>query len=154
MDVRVTNTIASATQRLPMSYHHIGRAHPRSHPVVSFPSHTPNEPSFCQEAGPMTTQQRYAMPVEPSEAIIPSRFDSLLRWEYEDGRASLLNLYEKGKERQWNSNGRIDWTQDLDPENPQELPDEQISIYGSDIWNRLTAKNGANLPRHRHARQP
>jgi hypothetical protein len=101
----------------------------------------------------MTTQERYAMPVEPSEAIIPSRFDSLMRWEYEDGRAPLLNLYEKGKERQWNSNRRIDWTQDLDPENPQELPDEQISIYGSDIWNRLTAKERANLRRHVQAQQ-
>ena len=80
----------------------------------------------------MTTQQRYAMPVDPNEAIIPGQFDSLMRWEYEDGRASLLKLYEKGKERQWNGNSRIDWSLDLDPENPQELPDEQISIFGSD----------------------
>src|SRR5438477_5692852 len=101
----------------------------------------------------MTTQQRYAMPVDPSEWIVPSRFDSLMRWEYEDGRASLLNLYEKGKERQWNGNTRIDWSLDLDPENPQELPDEQISIFGSDIWNRLTPKERANLRRHVQAQQ-
>ena len=101
----------------------------------------------------MTTQQRYAMPVDPSEWIIPSRFDSLMRWEYEDGRRSLLNLYEKGKERQWNGNTRIDWSLDLDPENPQELPDEQISIFGSDIWNRLTPKERANLRRHVQAQQ-
>ena len=79
----------------------------------------------------MTTHQRYAMPVDPTEAIIPGRFDSLMRWEYEDGRDSLLKLYEKGKERQWDGNTRIDWSQDLDPENPQELPDESISIFGS-----------------------
>ena len=72
----------------------------------------------------MTTQQRYAMPVDPNEAIIPGQFDSLMRWEYEDGRASLLKLYDKGKERQWDGNSRIDWSLDLDPENPQELPDE------------------------------
>ena len=101
----------------------------------------------------MTTQQRYAMPVDPSEAIIPGQFDSLMRWEYEDGRASLLKLYEKGKERQWNGNSRIDWSQDLDPENPQELPDEQISIFGSDIWNRLTKQERANLRRHFQAWQ-
>ena len=101
----------------------------------------------------MTTQQRYAMPVDPPEWIIPSRFDSLMRWEYEDGRASLLNLYEKGKERQWNGNTRIDWSLDLDPENPQELPDEQISIFGSDIWNRLTKPERANLRRHLQAQQ-
>jgi P-aminobenzoate N-oxygenase AurF len=101
----------------------------------------------------MTTQQRYAIPVDPNEWIIPSRFDSLLRWEYEDGRASLLNLYEKGKERQWNGNTRIDWSLDLDPENPQELPDEQISIFGSDIWNKLTPGERANLRRHLQAQQ-
>jgi len=101
----------------------------------------------------MTTQQRYAIPVDPSEWSLLSRFDSLMRWEYQDGRASLLNLYEKGKERQWNGNTRIDWSLDLDPENPQELPDEQISIFGSDIWNRLTPKERANLRRHMQAQQ-
>ena len=101
----------------------------------------------------MSTHQRYAIPVDPSEWSIPSRFDSLVRWEYEDGRASLLNLYEKGKERQWNGTSRIDWSLDLDPENPQELPDEQISIFGSDIWNRLTAGERANLRRHLQAQQ-
>jgi hypothetical protein len=101
----------------------------------------------------MTTQQRYAIPVDPNQWIIPSRFDSLLRWEYEDGRASLLNLYEKGKERQWNGNTRIDWSLELDPENPQELPDEQISIFGSDIWNKLTPGERADLRRHLQAQQ-
>ena len=101
----------------------------------------------------MSTQERFAIPVEPREWIIPSGFDSLMRWEYEDGRVSLLNLYEKGKERQWNGNTRIDWSLDLDPENPQELPDEQISIFGSDIWNRLTKPERANLRRHLQAQQ-
>jgi len=45
----------------------------------------------------MTTHQRYAIPVDPIEWTLPSRFDSLIRWEYEDGRDSLLKLYEKGK---------------------------------------------------------
>jgi len=101
----------------------------------------------------MTTRQRYAMAVDPPEWTIPSAFDSLMRWEYEDGRASLLNLYEKGKDRQWNGNTRIDWSLNLDPENPQELPDEQISIFGSDIWNRMTKSERATLRRHLQAQQ-
>jgi para-aminobenzoate N-oxygenase AurF len=101
----------------------------------------------------MSTHQRYAIPVDPGEWIIPSRFDSLVQWEYDDGRASLLNLYEKGKERQWNGASRIDWSLDLDPENPQELPDEQIAIHGSDIWHRLTARERAELRRHLQAQQ-
>jgi len=101
----------------------------------------------------MTTQHRYAMPVDPVDWTLPTHFESLLRWEYEDGRDSLLRLYEKGKERQWNGNTRIDWSLDLDPENPQELPDEQISIFGSDIWNKLTKQERANLRRHLQAQQ-
>ncbi len=72
----------------------------------------------------MTTERRYAMPVSETGWTIPAGFESVLRWEYADGRQSLLNLYEKGKNRQWNANDRIDWTLDLDPENPQGLPDE------------------------------
>ena len=34
---------------------------------------------------------------------------------------------------QWDAEKRIDWSLDLDPENPMELPDESISIYGSDV---------------------
>jgi hypothetical protein len=101
----------------------------------------------------MTTHDRYAMPVDPIDWTLPTHFESLLRWEYEDGRDSLLRLYEKGKERQWNGNTRIDWSLDLDPENPQELPDEQISIFGSDIWNRMTKQERANLRRHLQAQQ-
>ena len=101
----------------------------------------------------MTTERRYAMPVSETGWAIPAGFESVLRWEYADGRQSLLNLYEKGKNRQWNANDRIDWTLDLDPENPQGLPDKQISIYGSDIWSRLTATERANLRRHLQAQQ-
>src|SRR4029077_14218870 len=75
-------------------------------------------------------------------------FDTVFRWEYEDGRGALLTLYEKGKALQWNTNSRIDWSQDLDPENPQELPDESIPIHGSDVWGRLTRAERARVRRH------
>jgi hypothetical protein len=96
----------------------------------------------------MTTQSRYAIPVEETEWSVSAGFGSVFRWEYQDGRESLLRLYEKGKNLQWNATSRIDWSQDLDPENPQELPDEAISIYGSDVWNRLSRSERANLRRH------
>jgi hypothetical protein len=64
-----------------------------------------------------------------------------------------MNLYEKGKNLQWNVNSRIDWSQNLDPENPQELPDESVSIFGSDVWNRLSKKEKANVRRHQQAWQ-
>jgi hypothetical protein len=101
----------------------------------------------------MTTTRRYAIPVDDAAWRVPNTFDTVFRWEYEEGRDSLLNLYEKGKKLQWNTNTRIDWSQDLDPENPQELPDESISIFGSDVWERLGRKERANVRRHVQAWQ-
>jgi len=101
----------------------------------------------------MTTGNRYARPVESEEWRVSERFDTVFKWEYEDLRPSLKTLYEKGKNLQWNTTTRIDWSQDLDPENPQELPDESVSIFGSRVWERLTAKERANVRRHQQAWQ-
>ncbi|HXJ33030.1 MAG TPA: ferritin-like domain-containing protein [Candidatus Eisenbacteria bacterium] len=101
----------------------------------------------------MTTQNLYARPTEGTEWNAPQRFDASFRWEYQDGREKLLNLYEKGKRLQWNANERIDWSQELDPENPSGLPDETVPIFGSPVWDRLTAKEKANLRRHFQAWQ-
>src|SRR5206468_2044140 len=101
----------------------------------------------------MSTEGRYAIAVEQLEWPIPGQFDTVFRWEYEDARDALVRLYEKAKNLQWNTNTRIDWSQDLDPENPQELPDESVSIFGSEIWNRLTSREKANVRRHAQAWQ-
>jgi hypothetical protein len=96
----------------------------------------------------MSTTSRYAIALDEAQWQVAGQFDTVFNWEYESGRDSLLGLYEKGKRLQWNTTTRIDWSQDLDPENPQELPDEAISIYGSDVWRRLTATEKATLRRH------
>jgi len=96
----------------------------------------------------MSTASRYPAALEENEWNIGNTFETIFKWEYDDGRERLMNLYEKGKNQQWNTTTRIDWSQDLDPENPQELPDESVSIFGSDIWNRLTRSEKANVRRH------
>src|SRR5215469_3543990 len=98
----------------------------------------------------MSTQDRYARPADEVLWNIPGKFDTTFKWEYEDGVDALRKLYEKGKNLQWNTNTRIDWSQNLDPE---ELPDESIAIFGSDMWNRMTAGEKANLRRHVQAWQ-
>ncbi len=65
----------------------------------------------------MSTFDRYEMPTDPNWQV-PSGFDTNFRWEYDDGRSKLLGLYRKGKKLQWDAEERIDWSQDLDPENP------------------------------------
>jgi hypothetical protein len=101
----------------------------------------------------MLTKDRYTRPPGSTEWKVGENFESTFSWEYQDGREKLLNLYEKGKRLQWNATERIDWSQALDPENPEQLPDETIPIFGSDMWNRMTAGEKANLRRHFQAWQ-
>jgi hypothetical protein len=96
----------------------------------------------------MGIQFNYALPVDQTEWTVNGETSTTLRWDYDDGNAALLALYEKGKTQQWNATERIDWSQNLDPENPVSLDDRVIGIYGSDIWNRMTEKERANLRRH------
>ncbi|MGH7895999.1 MAG: ferritin-like domain-containing protein, partial [Candidatus Binatia bacterium] len=96
----------------------------------------------------MTTQDRYAYPADTDRWDVPGAFDTTFRWEYQDGRDSLMKLYAKGKQRQWDADTRIDWSQDLDPENPEQLPDESIPIFASTVFQRLSPKEKANLRRH------
>ncbi|HXJ35011.1 MAG TPA: ferritin-like domain-containing protein [Candidatus Eisenbacteria bacterium] len=96
----------------------------------------------------MTTRDRYAYSAGADRWDVRGTFDTTFRWEYQDGRDALLKLYTKGKQRQWDADTRIDWSQDLDPENPEQLPDESIPIFASDVFRRLGRAERANLRRH------
>jgi hypothetical protein len=45
----------------------------------------------------MTTQSRYVRPPDGPAWAVETVQETTFRWEYEDGRAELLALYEKGK---------------------------------------------------------
>jgi hypothetical protein len=100
----------------------------------------------------MSSIDRYEMPSE-TDWKVPSEFETGFRFEYDDGRAELLGLYRKGKKLQWNAEDRIDWSHDLDPENPEGLPDESIPIFGWDGFRKLTPAERANVRRHYQAWQ-
>jgi hypothetical protein len=101
----------------------------------------------------MSTLDRYPEPLKATQWNRAQSFDTAFTWEYDDGRDKLLNLYRKGKKLQWDAAERIDWSQDLDPENPSGLPDHVIPVYGSDIWTRMTARERARLRTHFQAWQ-
>ena len=101
----------------------------------------------------MSTAERYTNRPETNEWDVAQTFDTTFRWEYEDGRDKLLGLYDKGKKLQWDAENRIDWSQDLDPDNPGGIPDEAIPIYGTDIWDRLDEKGQAEVRKHFQAWQ-
>ncbi|HSQ69408.1 MAG TPA: ferritin-like domain-containing protein [Steroidobacteraceae bacterium] len=96
---------------------------------------------------------RYTTPLESQYSSVEQSFPAVFRWEYDDGRDRLLKLYEKGKRQQWDAATRIDWSQDLDPENPSGLPDEMISIFGSPVWQRMSGPERVRLRHHLQAWQ-
>jgi hypothetical protein len=99
----------------------------------------------------MTTQRIYALPVDVTQWKFDGATDLLFNWEYDDGSAPLLELYEKGKQQQWDASTRLDWSLELNPENPMELKDEAISIYGTDHWNKMNEKERSWLRLHLQA---
>ena len=105
------------------------------------------------EPEPMSTEDRYPFAIEDTRWDIPGEFDTTFRWEYENSRPALDGLYRKAKKLQWDADERIDWSHDLDPENPMELPDETINIFGSPIWERLTKQERGRLRHHQQAWQ-
>src|SRR5579885_2162143 len=88
----------------------------------------------------MTTKKIYELPVEITDWKFDGATEVLFNREYDDGSPDLLNLYEKGKQQQWDASTRIDWSQELFEDNPMGMADETISIFGSPVWQKLTDK--------------
>jgi hypothetical protein len=99
----------------------------------------------------MSTMYRYTLPVELTEWKFGGAVETCFTWEYDDERQGLLALYDKGKKQQWDAASRIDWSQDLDPENPMLVDDRVIPIYGTPIWDRLTDKEKVQVRHHNQA---
>ena len=98
----------------------------------------------------MSTHDLYAIPAEHATWDLEMQGASRFTWEYDDGRDRLLSLYQKGKDKQWDSATRIDWSLDVDPGNALGLPNEAIAIFGSDQWRRIEndPKAVAELSQH------
>ncbi|MFD8236747.1 ferritin-like domain-containing protein [Streptomyces sp. NPDC059696] len=90
----------------------------------------------------------YAM--EPEEPVrqVPASGAARFNWEYDDGRARLLALYQKGKDKQWDGQKRIDWELEVDPRDPLGTPDEAMSLYGTRHWAKLNEKDRGELRQH------
>ncbi|MFC4913070.1 ferritin-like domain-containing protein [Actinomadura gamaensis] len=96
----------------------------------------------------MSTHDLYTTPVEPSTATVPMAGDTRFTWEYDDGREKLLALYQKGKDRQWDSTTRIDWDLEVDPHDVLGVPDQSLAIYGSPYWEKMDERERGELRRH------
>jgi len=91
----------------------------------------------------------YTLPLEQTQWHVPGvGSTTIFNWEYDEGRDKLLSLYEKGKTKQWNSNDRLDWSIKIDRANPLGFPDYYVSIYGSDVWNKMDDKERSVVRLH------
>jgi hypothetical protein len=93
-----------------------------------------------------------ALPLPSERLLLEGKTAIQLVWSYERS-GPLAEIYVKAKEQQWDADKDIDWQVDLDPDNPLELPDAQIGIYGSSLWRRMSDQNRAELRRHLQAWQ-
>jgi hypothetical protein len=98
--------------------------------------------------------QSYALPMR-NEAweVGTAKTTTVFDWDYADSREKMSNLYQKGKDRQWDATKRIDWTREIDRDNPLGVPDEFIPIASSNVWGRLSKTEKATVRRHMAAWQ-
>lgn len=82
------------------------------------------------------------------EWSVPVGGDARFNWEYDNGRGRLLALYQKGKDKQWDSAKRIDWSLDVDPYDVLGRPDNTIGIHGSRQWEKLGPRDRLELKQH------
>jgi P-aminobenzoate N-oxygenase AurF len=92
--------------------------------------------------------RRYTLPVDQTKWEVASGNTTIFNWEYDETRDRLLTLYEKGKEKQWNAQTRLDWSIEVDPRSQANGPDYYIPIYGSEMWNRLNEEERADVRHH------
>lgn len=96
----------------------------------------------------MSSYDRYTEPVSRDTWDVPMAGESRFTWEYDDGRDRLLSLYQKGKDKQWDAQLRIDWDLEVDPVNVAGLPDEFNPLFGSDIWAKMNQAERDEFGRH------
>jgi hypothetical protein len=94
------------------------------------------------------SSHHYAIPSGTTGWVVPGASEAAFTWEYDQGRDRLLNLYEKGKERQWNARYRIDWSRDIDISDQDAMPDEYVPIFGSPTWDRLSRDDKDRVRHH------
>jgi hypothetical protein len=91
---------------------------------------------------------RYALPVETTQWTVPGMTHAQFNWEYDEGRHQLLQLYEKGKNKQWNAAERIDWSLDVDVTDQEVMPDYYVPIFGSPAWEKMSRAEKDTVRHH------
>ncbi len=79
---------------------------------------------------------------------IPMAGTAVFEWDYDSHDQQLLTLYRRGKQRQWDSDTRLDWNHQPDPDDPLGMPDGFLWIAGSPLWDRLPPRERVRVRLH------
>jgi P-aminobenzoate N-oxygenase AurF len=96
----------------------------------------------------VSTYDLYTSPVPTSTWNVPAAGAARFTWEYDDGRQRLLDLYQRGKDKQWDAAKRIDWDQPVAAANVMETGEEFSPIYGSRQWEKLNQAERDEVSHH------
>ena len=96
----------------------------------------------------MSTLYRYALPVEETHWKFQGASETCFTWEYDAKNEELLRLYSKGKQQQWDAEKRIDWSLEVDPDDPMQMDDSVVPLFGTPLWNRLGEARRSELRYH------
>lgn len=96
----------------------------------------------------MSTYDMYTSPVSAETWDVPAAGAARFSWEYDAGRQQLLDLYQRGKDKQWDATKRIDWDQPVNPLRVMETGEDLVPIYGSRQWEKLNQAERDELSRH------
>jgi hypothetical protein len=79
---------------------------------------------------------------------VDSPSTTVFDFDYTDGREQLLRLYDKGTRRQWIGADRLDWSLEVDLDNPIGMPDEVNPLFGSPWWEKMNDRERGEVRRH------
>jgi hypothetical protein len=84
---------------------------------------------------------------------LPAAGSTIFDFDYTSGRDQLLRLYDRGTRRQWVASDRIDWSVDVDWENPLGVPDASVTLAGTSYWERMNERERGEVRRNQVAWQ-
>jgi len=100
----------------------------------------------------MSTADKYAIATDVDATWdVPANASARFNWEYDEGRDRLLSLYQKGKDKQWDSTKRIDWSIEVDPTNPVGFPEAYNPFFGTEVWDKMSEKQHDEFTHHQAA---
>ena len=91
---------------------------------------------------------KYVLPVEETHWRFQGAAETAFTWDYDTKSEELLRLYAKGKQQQWDAEQRIDWSLEVDPDDPMQIAEEMMPLHGTPLYARLSARQKSDLRYH------